>query len=150
MKGYYFLLETLKAELESSPFVNTVSVGNLDDIDNYKQSIFPLAHIIVNNCTPERNVLRFNISILAMDIVNISKDETIDKFWGNDNEHDVLNTQLNVLVRVYEMLLYGSLNDVIEVDGNPQIEPFTERFTNYLAGWTMTLDILMPNEMTIC
>ena len=150
MKSYYFLLDTLRSELASSPFVTTVGVGNLDDIDNYKQSLFPLAHIIVNNCTPEANVLRFNVSILAMDIVNISKDETIDKFLGNDNEHDVLNTQLNVLIRVYDMLLHGSLNDIMEVSGNPSIEPFTERFTNYLAGWTMTLDILMPNEMTIC
>jgi len=150
MKGYYYILDKLREELINSPFVNTVSTGNLDDIDNYKQSIFPLAHIIVNNCTPENNILRFNISILAMDIVNISKDETINKFIGNDNEHDVLNTQLNVLIRVYEMLLRGALNDEIEVSGNPTCEPFTERFTNYLAGWTMTLDIIMPNEMTIC
>jgi hypothetical protein len=36
------------------------------------------------------------------------------------------------------------------VDGNASCEPFAERFENYLAGWTMTLDILVPNSMTIC
>ena len=36
------------------------------------------------------------------------------------------------------------------VDGNPSCEPFTERFENLLAGWTMTFDVLVPNEMTIC
>jgi hypothetical protein len=36
------------------------------------------------------------------------------------------------------------------VEGTANLEPFTERFENYMAGWTMTLDIVTPNEMTIC
>ena len=34
--------------------------------------------------------MTFNISILAMDIVDESKDEVTDIFVGNDNEQDVL------------------------------------------------------------
>jgi hypothetical protein len=150
MKGYYYVLDKLKTELETIPMINTITQGSLDDIDNYKSTIFPLSHIVINNVAPENNILRFNVTIIAMDIVDFNKDETTDIFVGNDNEIDVLNTQLTVLVRMYEVLRRGDLNDFLEVDGFPNLEPFTERFENYLAGWTMTLDILIPNEMSIC
>lgn len=150
MKGYYYVLDKLKSELETIPFVNTITQGSLDDIDNYKSTVFPLSHIIINNVTPENNILRFNVSIIAMDIVDFNKEETTDVFLGNDNEIDVLNTQLTVLIRMYEVLRRGALNDFLEADGFPTMEPFTERFENYLAGWTMTIDLLIPNEMSIC
>jgi hypothetical protein len=94
---------------------------------------------------------RFNITVIAMDIVDISKSKTVDVFRGNDNELDVLNTQLEVLNRFVELLRRGDLYDgELVLDGIPTAEPFTERFENLLAGWSLTLDILVPNDMTIC
>tara|TARA_R110002110_G_scaffold107847_9_gene269731 strand:- start:1832 stop:2284 length:453 start_codon:yes stop_codon:yes gene_type:complete len=149
--NYFDILDKLKDHFVADPLVSTVSQGDIFDIDLNKQTIFPLVHFIVNNASLESNVIRYNISILAMDIVDITKDETISKFDGNDNELWVLNTQLQVLTRCYELLLRGDLyTDKFQVDGNPNCEPFTERFENKLAGWTMTLDILIPNGMTIC
>ena len=151
MTGYYTVLDKLKTELDSSPFVNTVTEGSIFDVDLNKQTIFPLSHIMVNNASLEENVIRFNISLMAMDIVDINKDETTDVFRGNDNTQDVHNTQLAVLQRVYEVMRRGTLySDKFQIDGNPNCEPFAERFENYLAGWTMTFDVLVPNEMSIC
>ena len=149
--SYYAILNTLKTELEATNLVNTVTEGDIFRIDLSKQTIFPLAHIMVNNATFENNVIRYNVSIIAMDIVDISKDETTDIFTGNDNEQDVLNTQVIMLNRVYDKLIRGDyfLNSGI-IDGNPTLEPFIERFENNLAGWTMTFDYLVSNEMTIC
>ena len=151
MANYYTILDTLKTNLENDSFVNTVTQGDIFAVDLAKQTIFPLCHIIVNNATFESNVIRFNVSLMAMDIVNKSKDEDTDIFNGNDNEVYVLNTMVSVLNRLYEELRRGDLfTDSFQVDGNPTLEPFAERFENYLAGWTMTFDILVPNEMTIC
>ena len=151
MIGYQYLLDQLRAEIATIPMVNTITQGALDDIDNYKQSIFPVVHLIVNSVAPSSNTLEFNISIVAMDVVDISKDETTDKFYGNDNEIYVLNTTLAILVRIIDVLRRGSLSDKnIELTGTAALEPFTERFENYLAGWTATVSILVPNEMSIC
>lgn len=148
---YFDIIDKLKAHFDADVLVNTVTQGNLFDIDLSKQTIFPLVHIIVNTATLESNVVRYNISILAMDIVDITKDETVSEFDGNDNELYVLNTQLQVLTRCYELLLRGDLwSDKFQIDGNPSCEPFVDRFENKLAGWTMTADILIPNSMTIC
>jgi hypothetical protein len=150
MKAYTYLIDTLREAFEDIPLVTTVSTGSIDDIDNYKQTLFPLIHIMVNTMSPEANILRFNVTILSMDVVDISKSQTIDKFKGNDNEQEVLNTTGIILIRVAELLRRGELNDRIEIDGIATCEPFTERFENYLAGWAMTLDIILPNEMSIC
>lgn len=151
MNGFYTIIDKLKAHLDADIFVNTVTEGDIFKVDLAKQTIFPLAHIMVNTATFEGNVIRFNVSLIAMDIVDVSKDESVNSYLGNDNEQDVLNTQLVVLNRAYEVMRRGDLSsDLYQVDGNPTCEPFTERFENLLAGWTMTFDVLVPNEMSIC
>ena len=151
MTGFYNVTKKIKDALNAEPFVNTVSYGSLDDVDLNKQTIFPLSHIIVNNCNVASNTMTFNISILAMDIVDESKDEVTDIFVGNDNEQDVLNTQLEVLNRVVAILQRGDLyTDLFQVDGAVGCEPFVDRFENKLAGWAATFDVLVKNDMTIC
>lgn len=151
MTEFYDIIGNLKTVLDAQPFVNTVTTGGLEDVDLNKQTIFPLSHIIVNSAIPKSSTIVFNISIIAMDIVDESKQETSDIFVGNDNEQDVLNQQLQVLNQVYQQLRHGQLfSELIQVTSEPSCEPFTDRFENKLAGWTMTFDVEVPNEMTIC
>ena len=151
MKGFYNITEQLKTALAAEPFVNTVTFGSLDDVDLNKQTIFPLSHIIVNNTTVGTKTLTFNISILSMDIVDISKAATTDIFVGNDNEQDVLNTQLALLTRIINILQRGDLyTNLYQIEGDVNCEPFVDRFENKLAGWTATFDVLVQNDMTIC
>ncbi len=149
--NYFDIIDKLKTHFENDAIINTVTQGDIFDVDLNKQTIFPLVHIIVNQASFEENVIRYNISLLAMDIVDISQQETADKFDGNDNELYVLNTMLAVLNRCYELLRRGTLyTEKFQIDGTPGCEPFTERMENNLSGWSMTLDILIPNDMTIC
>jgi hypothetical protein len=151
MNGFYQFTTKIKDTLKLDPFVNTVTYGDIFQVDLSKQTIFPLSHLVVNNVTKESNVMRFNISILAMDIVDMTKDETTDTFIGNDNTQDIWHTQLKVLDRLTELLRRGNIvSEGYKLDGNPIFEQFTERFENYLAGWTVTFDVLVGNDMTIC
>jgi len=146
---YYNLLEQIKDRLAQDTNVNTVTQGDIFDIDLAKQTIFPLSHIIVNQADYEGNTWRCNVSVMAMDIVDKSSDLTTDVFRGNDNEQDVLNTQLAVINRMLEVFRRGTDYDFV-LDGSVTVEPFTERFENYLAGWVATFDIIVPNTMTKC
>ena len=151
MTGFYNVTDKLKTALEAEPFVNTVTYGSLEDVDLNKQTIFPLSHIIVNNCNVAENILTFNISVLAMDVVDESKLATTDDFVGNDNEQDVLNTQLEVLNRVIALLQRGNIyKDKYQIEGTVGCEPFVDRFENKLAGWAATFDVVVENKMTIC
>jgi hypothetical protein len=150
-QGFYNLTDKLKEELLKDPFVNTVTYGNIFEVDLNKQTIFPLSHFIVNNVVDRGQTLLFNISLLCMDLVDESKDDTVDEFVGNDNEQDVLNTQLAVASRIGAMLKRGDLyRTKYQLDGDVSLEPFVDRFDNKVAGWTATFNVVIPNEITIC
>ena len=151
IRGFYLLTETIEAQLLADVNVNTVTTGDIYDIDLSKQSIFPLSHIIINNVSAEEQVLRFNISVLSMDVVDESKEKTTDIFRGNNNEQDILNTQLGVLNKLVMVLRKGDLyNNQYALDGNANCEPFYDRFENKVAGWTASFDVLVANDIKIC
>mgnify|MGYP003675714648 FL=1 len=151
IRGYYQLTETIKQQLLQDINVNTCTSGDITDVNLNKQDIFPLAHIIINSVSDEEQVLRFNISVLACDIVDQSKSLTVDRFRGNNNEQDILNTQLAVLNKLIQKLRMGQLyQDKYQLDGNPTLEPFYDRFENQLAGWTATMSVLIYNDIYIC
>ena len=151
VRGFYQLTSTIEQQLLADLNTNTVSIGDISDVNLNKQDIFPLAHMIVNSVVVEEQVLRFSLTVLACDIVDQSKEETTDRFTGNDNEQDILNTQLAVLNRLIQRLRMGSLHtDMYQLDGNPSLEPFMDRFENQLAGWSATMDILIYNDIYIC
>lgn len=138
----YRIIKEIKDVLLDEPFVNTVTEGDIFQVDLNKQTMFPLSHIILNSATHQGNVLSFNITILLMDIIN-QKDDS--------NKVDVWNTQLLLATRVLNRLNRGNIAvDFWELTGNPTYEPFTERFENDLAGWAVTFDVLVRNDITIC
>jgi len=151
IRGYYQLTETIKEQLLADVNINTVSTGDISDVNLNKQDIFPLGHIIVNSVVAEEQVLRFSITVIAADIVDQSKELTLDRFVGNNNEQDILNTQLGVLNKLIQVLRKGNLHqNRYQLDGNPSCEPFYDRFENLLAGWSASIDILIWNDITIC
>ena len=93
----------------------------------------------------------FSLSILACDVVDESKELTEDRFVGNNNVQDILNTQLAVLNRLIGRLRMGTLHqDKYQLDGNPTLAPFYDRFDNQLAGWTANVSIMIYNDINIC
>lgn len=151
IRGFYQLTETIKTQLLSDDNVNSVTTGDITEIDLSKQTIFPLSHIIVNSVNTQEQVLAFNITVMSMDIVDVDKTAEVDLFRGNNNEHDILNTQLAVLNKLVMILRKGSLYTTkYQLEGNPTCEPFFDRFENQLAGWACTMDILIENDITIC
>jgi hypothetical protein len=151
MKGFYQVTEILKEQLLADVNVNTVTTGDITKIDLSKQTIYPLSHIMVNNVNNEDSVLRFSLSVLAMDVVDVSKEEVVDIFIGNNNEQDVLNTQLAVLNKLVQVLRGGNLHqNLYQLDGTPNFEPFYDRFENEVAGWSLNFDVLIPNAIDIC
>jgi hypothetical protein len=141
----YQIIDKIKsALLDESPFVTTVTEGDIFDVDIAKKTLFPLSHIILNNSTHNGNTIQFNISVILMDIIDENKVDV-------GNKVDIWNTQHLVAVRVLNKLNRGDLRDgTIELLNNPSFEFFTERFENNLAGVTMTFDVIVPNDVSIC
>ena len=151
VRGFYLITQTIKDQLLLDENVNTVTTGDLTEIDLSKQTIYPLSHIIVNSATLNEQVISFSITVLSMDIVDLNKDAVTDIFVGNNNEQDVLNSQLAVQNRLFGLLRQGTLfNDNYQLVGSPSCEPFYDRFENELAGWSTTFDVEIPNDIYLC
>ena len=151
VRGFYQITEQIEAALLSDENVNTVTTGDITDIDLSKNSIYPISHVTVNNANLEENLIRFNISVISMDLVDVSKSETTDIFVGNNNEQDVLNTQLAVVNKLVQKLRQGTLyQNKFQLDNNPTCEFFTDRFDNQVAGVAATIVIVIPNDIDIC
>ena len=151
IRGFYLLTETIEQQLLSDVNVNTVTTGDIYDIDLSKMSIFPLSHIIINNVLVQESVLTFSISVLSMDVVDESKKPTTNIFRGNNDEQDILNTQLQVLNKLIKVLRKGNLhNDQFQLNGDASCEPFYDRFDNKVAGFTASFDVFVNNDITLC
>jgi len=151
VRGFYQVTDTIKDQLLDDRNINTVTTGDITQINLRKQDIFPLSHLIINTIIQGEQTLTFNVSIMSMDIVDQSKTETQDIFIGNNNLQDILNTQLAVLNKFVQVARMGTLfTQQYQVDSDVTLEPFYDRFENQLAGWTATFDIVIYNDIRIC
>jgi len=150
-RAFYLMLDTIRNILLQDKNVNTVTYGDLSEVDLSKQTMFPLSHIIVNQATNDSQTMSFNVTVLNMDVVDIDKEEAKDIFEKHAHEHYVLNTQLAVGNRLYQLLHNGQVRlDGYQVDSDANCEPFVDRFSNNLAGWAVTFDVMVKNDLFIC
>ena len=151
MTEFYNIVDIIRDSLRNSKSINTVTFGDLSEIDLDKTTIFPLAHIFVERVRHEPQILIFDFIVLVADVVDYNKDATNkDDFYKNDNLHDVLNTQLATMNELISSLRRGSLyKDKFQLESSPTVEPFKERFSNLLAGWESTISIQVKNELKV-
>lgn len=152
MKHVYDILDVLRDELRSNPSVNTVSYGDITDLDLDKTTMFPLSHLLIDSASYGERTITFRIKVLCADIVDYNQSESqFDEFYGNDNLHDVMNTQFQVINSLIMKLMRGDLyNSKFQVTTTPVAEPFKESYGNVLAGWTTDIEIEVPNGISIC
>jgi hypothetical protein len=151
MNTYFEIIDDLQEIAIAEPFVNTVTQGDITDVDLNKSTIFPLCHLSVTNASISSNLVTLDVSVILMDIIDFSKDNPSSDIRGNNNEMDTLNTQLNVASRLQATILRNSnIRDTYQLEGPFSCEPFTERFEANLSGWSVTFSISMNNSMTSC
>lgn len=149
MKEIYDLLDKIKDRLRANNITNTVTFGDILEVDLTKTTIYPLSHLTIGNVVFADHIMTADVSVLSMDVVDVNKNEsTYDSFYGNDNLQDVLNTQLAVVNDLQSHLRRGNLFDDndLKIVGDVTAEPFQDRFENQLAGWGVTFSVQMPND----
>ena len=179
-RGFYYILDKLKKYLLGNPNegqvqgnvdmynIKTVTYGDITEIDLNKTSIYPLAHIMVNNVALSTNVYNFGITVLFMDQVfdkripenyteagqpeneypSPERDLTFQKY---SNEQDVLNTMLVVANKLNTSLQRGGLSDdFFELVQDGTCEPFKDRFDVDVAGWAYDVNIVVKNDIDKC
>lgn len=158
MQTLYSFTQFFNTLCLNHPNIETFTCGEIEDIDTAKQTLFPLAHLILNNTTIGTNpVMTYNCTLLVMDLVTDitelssgSFNSITKNYKGITNLLDVWNTSQSTLsdIVVYiqnnpQALDYNIETDVI-------LTPFQQRFDNLLAGFGANLNIQVPYNPNNC
>jgi hypothetical protein len=151
-RSYIDLMERLRDACLNSRSISSVTVGDLSEVDLDKQSIYPLAHIMINTANFNSTIITYDVSILFMDVVHSDTTENEAVIYDNDNLNFVLNTMINAGNHITDEFNSGVLND-----GNTRInretvsaEPFKDRFENLVAGWAFNFQVETRNNINRC
>jgi hypothetical protein len=149
MTTYYRLITLLKTIFEQDNDVNTVLTG---DFEEWKKDIFSIVHIEVLSSAfvglQNVNVTRYEVSINVLDIRDVNKENVKDKFWNQDNRHDIWNTTRAVLKRAENKMIKDTEQTDITLTDATAAEKVTYAYMNGLDGWQQTWTIDVPDELT--
>lgn len=153
MRAVYQILDKIKDKLRTSPNIQTVSFGDIMEVDLNKTTLYPLAHVGMGDVSLQDHKIEVTINLLLLDIVDDNRDpSTEDDFYGNNNLQDILNTMLaeaNILIS--DLRRGSSFDELYQIDTDVTARPFLDRFENQLAGWGVDLVISFPNnDVSIC
>jgi len=143
MNNLYQILDELRSFLLLSDFTNMVTFGEISAVDLQKTTNFSLVHISIDSVDVEENFIDFNLTLVACDIVDVSKDETVDIFLGNNNLQDILNAQLSVITTASNYFRRADLvtNNFIMITDVVSATPFLDNLENQLAGWEASVTL---------
>ena len=162
-KTYNNVINTLKNIGEQHHQISTVTTGDIFDIDLEKNQKYPLMHINPVNVTAGDSQLNYNFQIFVMDLVGEKEDWTDANFQSahqQSNSQEVLSETLQISVDIISMLRHSlhqsaqGVNDINEpiyfTEGQPTLEPFTERFDNELTGFVFNITVFTINDFDTC
>jgi hypothetical protein len=152
MNNLLQLTDRIKEELEANVIINAVGFGDMFDLEVEKQTIFPMAHVGMTTARIGQGVAFVDMSILFLDIVDTVKTEQSDNFYGNDNEHYVINNMFSAATKTVQELMRGDLyNDGFQVEEESvEITFFSERFKDKLAGCGVNFTVTIKNTLDLC
>lgn len=150
MKSLLNFTDRLKTELEGNPLINTVSIGDVTEVDLDKASLFPLAHLNISTGTIGSATSTVNIQIMFLDIVDETQETKSDNWYKNSNEIYVQNSMLAAATKVSQELLRGDLyRDLFQVEESITAEFVSERFQNMLSGVVIDLTVTINNNVDL-
>jgi hypothetical protein len=151
MRSFYEVTDKMRELLLADGDIHVVSFGDPNEVDWDKQTVFPLAHVVPGSATLRGSTTVLSFDIALVDKVNQTREEDRDQhkpFQGSDNTQDILNTQLAVAIRLREEFRRGDTWDLgydVEVDWSAA--PLMDSYTNLLAGWVISMDVIVPNNL---
>lgn len=156
MQSYYSLTQFIANVCQAHPNITTFSMDDIRNIDTEKQTLFPLANLIVNNVTIDSGLMTYNVTLMVMDrVMEIKNSEGPYNdfnynFRGIDNLVDVHNSTLMALNDIISYVYRNPGAMDYNVTTSALVTPFEERFSNLLAGWAADINITVGNTQPIC
>lgn len=153
-KGFYHVTDKLREYWQSRGDINTISFGDLYDIDLNKQDIYPLVHVQVNQSTVGEKTIVYDLSIYFANIVDISKQDVrtrLEPSYGNTDIQDVMHNMETIAMETVSYFRRGEgFSNLFQINSDVTLDPFKDAYANGIAGWVLDVDIEVYNSVPIC
>lgn len=126
-------------------FVNVVTKGEFRTIDFDKMTTRPFVHVNTNGGALSTSIVLINVEIGAFDNRIENKEINTDKFWGNDNEVDNLNTTFSIIKEMWAKMYYAFQNNEILADELPNFEEVSDPLLK-IDGVVIKFQLELPNH----
>lgn len=151
MKTYYTLLDAIAGHFRANGITYTVRNQNPQELTEDKFVRFPVA--IVNPAGFMLNEHAIKVKLSVMCLGQVDYFETDDEFLRQDNSIEVLNDQMVVMLKFLNSLKKGALYDEgyhLDYPADVEVEAINFAFNDKVIGWSVEVDIVMPNDITHC
>lgn len=152
MNTYYNLINNIKETFEDDDRVSTITTSGDDDIDINKKNLYPLVHVNVIDspfiALDTTAVVRYNVEITVVDIRDVNKEIINDKFWLNDNRHDVWNETRSILKEAQNKLVKNINGSDVTITSATSAQRLSFAKENTLDGWQETWTVDVPDTYT--
>ena len=153
MNGFYQITERLYQLFKQQGF-RSITLDEEQELDLKRQSIYPLAHIvpIAGNWTDKTD--SFGFLLIVLDLTDWNKDDPKEDnlfFYGADNRQDILHELHQKLRTVVNSFIKGdSFSDNMRITTPILPDPIIIDFENVLTGWSVAVNIEVPETAGIC
>jgi hypothetical protein len=120
--------------------IQSFGYGELDDIEPFigTNKLYTMMWVSLDNTTVENQMIRREYNIIVGELL----------LNGRENYVDILDQSESICFDIMNILFQNGQN-TYEVIGSPSITPFTERFSETLAGSTLNIVIETDNDFSM-
>ena len=148
MNSLFALTDAIKQELDSNVLLNSVSYGDVDEIELLKTNKYPLAHFGISTGTISDSTSTIEMSVIFIQQVDDVKAQE-DSF--NDSELYAQNNMLATATRLVQVLKRGDLYaQGFQLEDDATVDFFGDRFTDKVAGVTVDMTVTIKNSVSVC
>lgn len=152
---YYNVLDYFKTIMSNHPSIQTVTQGDVFEIDDREFPAYPLGNILITNASFVDSTTVYTCQLTIADKIKLKNNESQGvynkqeiPYFGTDDTVDIHANTLSILNDLLSYTQYAV--DNFDIDGNINCEAFKERFDNGLGGWVATFDLVTHNDRPRC
>lgn len=141
--------------MSNHPSIQTVTQGDVFEVDDKEFPAYPLGNILITNTVFRDSQTIYTCQLTIADKIkqkNNESDGVYNKqnipYFGTDDTVDIHANTLSILNDLTSYTQYKV--DNFEIDGDISCEAFKDRFDNGLGGWVATFDLTTHNDRPRC
>lgn len=141
------IIALTKSYVAAHKQLNTFQFGDPWEFAESEDVLYPALYMVNGNVNVDGKTLTHTFNLLICDRIDYNKDNPAD---SNSQENEVLSDMREVALDILALFNNASNRDNFYLVQTSTLEPFTEQFKDWTAGWNLTIQLKQPMLYNRC